>query len=182
MKTTTFLQNAFLVAQESKCVSYRVGAIISKDDRPISSGYNGTISGQPNCDEVAEENGWAEYVDVPGVGKELRLRQDKSDEYSAWAKSNVIHAEMNAILFAAHGGKSIEGATMYCTMAPCPECAKTIAQAKIKTLVYCEDYNGSNADWAETLTRSGIKVIKIDKKYLTMLNWEKVLSKRKRIE
>ncbi|ADM79903.1 Cd dCMP deaminase [Aeromonas phage phiAS5] len=182
MKTTTMLQNAFLVAQESKCVSYRVGAIIAKDDRPISSGYNGTVSDQPNCDEVALDNGWAEYVDVPGVGKELRLREDKSDDYSAWAKSNVIHAEMNAILFAARGGKSIEGATMYCTMAPCPDCAKMIAQSRIRTLVYCEEYNGARQDWSKTLTDCGVKVIKIDKKFLTMINWQTVLSKRKRIE
>lgn len=181
MKTTTLLQQAYINAQESKCVSYRVGAIIAKEGRIISTGYNGTISGQPNCDEVAEANGWAEVTDVPGRGKELLLKESCSDLYSEWGKSKIIHAEINAILFAARKGTPIEGATLYCTLSPCADCAKAIAQSGIKTLVYCEDYNKSTVDWTADLVDAGIKIIRIDKKYLTMLNWSTVKSRRERI-
>ena len=55
--------------------------------------------------------------------------------HSAWSKVNEIHAELNAILFAARNGSSIDGATMYVTLSPCPDCAKAIAQSGIKKLV-----------------------------------------------
>lgn len=181
MKITSLLQQAFINAQESKCLSYRVGAIIAKDGRPVTAGYNGTVTGQPNCDEVALDNGWAEYVDVPGVGKELRLKESCSDAYSEWGRSKIIHAEINAILFAAREGKSIDGGTMYCTMSPCPDCAKAIAQSGIRTLVYCEEYSKSKEDWTKDLTNAGVKIIHLDKSHLNMLNWETVKSKRERI-
>lgn len=181
MKSTTMLATAFLIAQESRCVSYRVGAIISKHGRIVSTGYNGTVSGQPNCDEVAHENGWAEYVDTENIGKVLKLREDKSDDYSDWAKNEVIHAEMNAILYAAKTGEGIDGGSMYCTMAPCPECTKAIAQSGVKVLYYCEEYNGSDPSWADTLTQCGIKIHKIDKKFLPMIDFNKIKSKRERI-
>lgn len=164
---------AFLAAQESKCVSYKVGAVIAKNSRIISTGRNGTAVGQDNPDEVAAERHWS----IDGV-----LRQAQSDEYSTWAKSNIIHAEINAILFAARTGNSIDGATLYCTLSPCGDCAKAIAQSGIKRLIYCEEYNSACAGWARYLTDAGIDVVKIDKTNLKMLDWENVTSRQKRID
>lgn len=181
MKSTTMLAMAFHAAQDSKCVSYKVGAIISKTgDDHLLVGYNGTVAGQPNCDEVALSNGWAEYIDVNG-SKVAMLREDKSDLYSDWAKHNVIHAEMNAIIRAAKKTGGIEGSTMYCTLSPCPDCAKAIAQSGIRTLVYCDEYNGSSKDWVEILTNSNVKVIKIDRKHLK-IDFNTIKSKLPRIE
>lgn len=180
MKTTTTLQQAFIVAQESKCLSYKVGAMIEKDGRVISSGFNGTVTGRPNCDEVAHDMGWSK--DVVENGRTVRrLMECHSDEYSKWADRHVIHAEMNAILFAARSGSSIQGATMYVTMSPCIQCAKTIAQSGIKTLVYCDDYAKSDGEWIDELKQVGIKVIKLDRKYLSMLDWNNIETKRKRV-
>ena len=173
MKDTTLLQIAFMVAQESKCVSYKVGAVIAKNSRIISTGRNGTAMGQSNPDEIAAENHWS----IGGI-----LRQAQSDEYSKWAKSNIIHAEINAILFAARTGNSIDGATLYCTLSPCGDCAKAIAQSGIKRLVYCEEYNSACSGWSKYLTDAGVDVVKVDKKYLSMLDWDIVTDRQKRID
>lgn len=61
------------------------------------------------------------------------LAKEHRSAHSEWSSKNEIHAELNAILFAARNGSSIEGATMYVTLSPCPDCAKAIAQSGIKS-------------------------------------------------
>lgn len=167
------MQLAYLVAQESKCISWKVGAIISKDERIISTGYNGTPAGQANCCEVAEENGW---VDSRG-----NMYEQHGEDHTNWSQKNEIHAELNAILYAAKRGISIEGATMYVTVSPCADCAKAIAQSGIKQLVYCVDYPRNGANWTDILTNSNISINKLDKKLLTNLNWENVTDRIPRV-
>lgn len=171
MKGTTLLSTAFLIAQESKCVSWKVGAVIAKDGRIISTGINGTVAGQPNPDEVAEERGWV----VDG-----KLNPEFQDEYSKWVAGNVIHAEINALLFAARTGNSIEGASIYVTMSPCSDCAKAIGNSGIRQLFYCYEYPKGGTDWVQRLTRAGVKVHKVDPSELKHIDWEKVTVKCKR--
>jgi len=113
------------VARSSKCVSVQVGAIIVKDDRIISTGYNGTPKGYTNCCDVWTESGEA---------------------HSAWSADHEIHAEMNAIIFAARAGLSIEGGTMYTTLSPCRQCLKHLSQAGIQILYYAERYKRTSDD------------------------------------
>lgn len=119
---TFFLEAVKLLAQESKCVSRKVGAIIVKDGRIISMGYNGTPVGFDNCCEVFNENNF------------------DPEEHHQWSNVNEIHAEMNAILFAAKNGISINGAEMYCTLHPCNHCLKNLIQSGIKKIYYLEEY------------------------------------------
>lgn len=177
MKDTTLLQTAFLVAQESKCPSYRVGAVIAKNGRVISTGYNGTVSGAENPDEVAAANGWLGLNEH----KKQCLIASKREEYSAWAAENVIHAEQNAILFAARSGSAIDGATIYCTLSPCHQCAKMIANSGIKRLVYCEEYPRGGNNWIEYLNSAGVSVTKIDKSELKYLSFDSVVSRCERL-
>ena len=176
MKASTVLQIAYLVSQESKCCSWKVGAVIEKNGRIISTGYNGSPAGGVNCCDHADEKGW--LVKKPSSG----LRQDGlvpkyglstkfRAEHSAWSSVNEIHAELNAILFAARNGSSIEGATMYVTLSPCPDCAKAIAQSGIKKLVYCETYDKNREGWDDILRSAGIEVFNVPKKNLSKLNW-----------
>ncbi|QHJ78827.1 MAG: hypothetical protein [Caudoviricetes sp.] len=160
------MQLAYIVAQESKCVSWKVGAIISKDERIISTGYNGTPAGQPNCRDVAEDKGW---IDDTG-----RMKCECGHEHTSWSKSNEIHAELNAILYAAKRGISVEGATMYVNVSPCGDCAKAIAQSGIRKLVYCVEYPNNPEGWADILLKSDIQVIKLDKRRLNLLNWSTI--------
>lgn len=122
MKDSTFIEIAKTIAKESKCISLQVGAVIVKDDRIISMGYNGTISGTINCNEAFTQGHFARK------------------EHSAWSDAHEIHAEMNAIMFAAKNGISVNGATLYSTHEPCDQCLKNTIQAGIKRVVYLYPY------------------------------------------
>lgn len=154
MKKTTLMGIAFLVSQESKCVSWKVGSVIAKDNRIISTGFNGTPTGHENCCTVARKKQWTAVKD----GKEILLSRHR-EAHSVWSSHNEIHAEINAILFAAKNGIAIDGATMYVTVSPCRECCKAIAQSGIKKLVYSVGYDKDTS--LNILKESGIEVEQI---------------------
>lgn len=145
---------AIVQSSRSSCVSHQVGCVISRDRRIISSGYNGTVSGVPNCNEVNKYD---------------------SPTHSEWSRKNEIHAEMNAILAAAKSGISLDGCTLYTTLSPCPDCCKNIAATGIKRIVYLEDYNKSESDWVIKCKSYGVSVTKIPKENVTKIH-ERVLS------
>ena len=112
-----YLDLARRISKESVAERSKVGSLLVKDDNILSFGWNGTPTGAPNA---------CEFIDVDG---NLRTRTD------------VLHSEANAILkLVANGGRGTEGATLYCTLSPCVECTKLILQAKIKRVVYDEEY------------------------------------------
>ena len=131
-------------AQLSTAKKLQVGAIIVKDDRIISIGYNGMPSGWTNeCEtEVLEYS--------IGHG---------DDVYGLKTKPEVIHAEANCIAKLAKGPESGLGATMFLTHSPCIDCAKQIYTAGINTVFYADDYR-SNAG-LEFLEKCNIEVIKV---------------------
>lgn len=177
MRAATYLQIAYLISQESKCCSWKVGAVIEKDGRIISTGYNGSPAGGTNCCDHAEEQGWIKEVDYPihrGFGILKVLAKEHRPAHSEWSSKNEIHAELNAILFAARKGSSIEGATLYCTASPCPECTKAISQSGIKKVVYAERYDRSPDNWADILLEAGIEVVEYQRNNLRSLNWENI--------
>jgi len=118
-----FMKIAHLVAERSTCTRRRVGAIIVKDKRIISTGYNGAPRGLKHCLEVGCLR---EQMGIPSGERQELCRG--------------AHAEQNAIIQAAASGVSMGGATMYCTTAPCSTCAKMIINAGIRRLVLGERY------------------------------------------
>ena len=130
----------------------KVGAIITKDDRVISIGYNGTPAGWDNdCEEVIRET-FTYVIDKGGEeyeGANVGLK----------TKPEVIHAESNAIGKLARSSESGDGATMYITHAPCFDCAKLIHVAGIKKVFYREAYRSTEG--IEFLNKSNIEVEKI---------------------
>ena len=121
-----FMKTAFLLAEHSHCVSYHVGAVIVKDNRIISMGYNGTPSGTLNCDQ---------HFDPAGFSREAHIE---------WSNQNEIHAEMNALAFAAKNGLEVEGCDMYVTMSPCNHCLKNLVPSGIKNVYYFYRYDKSD--------------------------------------
>jgi dCMP deaminase len=107
----TYMKVAHLFAEHSSAKRKKVGAVIVKDDRIISIGYNGMPAG------------WDNDCEIDGV-----------------TKPEVLHAESNAIAKLARSTESGEGATMFITCAPCIECAKLIYQSGIKEVFYDEEY------------------------------------------
>lgn len=130
----TFMKMALLVAEHSSCVKYKVGAILVKDNHPISMGYNGTVAGCPNCSDVF----------TPDDMKNIKKRA----LHHEWSDLNEIHAEQNCLMFA---GKFIDsegfsGAKMYVTLSPCRSCLKLILAAGIKDVYYLDDYTRNSID------------------------------------
>jgi dCMP deaminase len=144
----TFMAIAELYAEHSSCAKYGVGAVLTKDGRIISTGYNGVVSGEKHCNEIF---------------KNINFKQDKikSEEHHLWSLSNEIHAEVNCILYAAKKGIAVEGCTIYVTTQPCTNCSKTIAAAGIKRVVYKTPYS-REPEALDFLKKAGIEVLKIE--------------------
>ena len=115
-----YMELAVNLAKRSHCIKRHVGAVLTKDTRIISIGYNGPPSGTHNCDE--------EY---PQIG---------CPRDSKGGCSLAIHAEQNAILYAVKNKSSVEGATLYITLSPCLACARIIFTTGIRRVIYLNSY------------------------------------------
>lgn len=143
----TYMKTARLFAEHSSAVRKKVGAVIVKDDRIISIGYNGMPSG---WDNVCEDKIVLPQREIsPGIA-DLALR------YELKTKPEVLHAESNAIAKLAKSSESGDGASMFITCAPCIDCAKMIYQSGIKEVFYGEEYR--NRDGIDFLHKCGLSV------------------------
>jgi dCMP deaminase len=115
-----FMELAINLAKRSHCIKAQVGAVLTKDTRIISIGYNGPPAGTHNCDEEFPEQGCP--------------RDSKG------SCSLALHAEQNAILYATKNGATVEGTTLYVTLSPCIACARVIYTMKIKKVFYKDSY------------------------------------------
>ncbi len=137
-----FMKMTQVVATRSTCLRRNVGAILVKNKHILSTGYNGAPKGLKHCSEVGCLR---EKLNVqPGERHEL---------------CRGLHAEQNAIIQASVFGVSIDGATLYCTAAPCSVCAKMLINAGIKEIVYQESYPDELAQ--QMLTEAKIKMRKL---------------------
>ena len=139
-----YMDLASSLAKRSHCVKAHVGAVLTKDTRIISLGYNGPPAGTHNCDDV-----WPE-VGCP--------RDSKG------SCSLALHAEQNAILYAAKNNIVIDGATLYVTMAPCISCARVIFTVGIKKVFFLNSYAEfkglPSAEGVDFLQKFGVEFIK----------------------
>lgn len=152
------------VALRSTCIRSQVGALIVKDGRIISMGYNGPVSGMPAClgkPDSLDLNPDSFYQRQDVMGLELRDLWEKLSDRLCMGPgcTRSLHAETNAIAFAARAGVSVEGCTMYCSMSPCINCAKVIVNSGIKELKYLEDYRDSSG--LDLLRKAGIEIGKV---------------------
>jgi dCMP deaminase len=132
------------VATRSTCLRRKVGAIIVKEKRILTTGYNGAPRGVRNCLEI---------------GKCLREQRGiPSGERHEICRG--LHAEQNAILQASYYGVQIKDSVIYTTNQPCVMCAKMIINSGIKKIYYFEDYPDPLA--VELLSEAEIELIKLD--------------------
>jgi len=116
-----YLMNiASVISLRGTCPRAKVGAVLTREGRIISTGYNGSPSGTLHC----EEEGFTAGCILDKRGKCIR----------------TVHAELNCICFAAKHGIRTEGTTLYVTYSPCLECAKAIINAGIKEVLYLKEY------------------------------------------
>lgn len=161
----TFMQIAYNIANESKAIKRKVGAIIVKDNNIIAVGYNGTPSGFDNsCEEECCKG-------VAGAG---------TYKNHLITRPEVLHAESNAIAKCARSVNSSEGADIYTTTCPCLECAKMIIQAGIRNVYYSEEYKSQ--DGLNLLVKAGIQVTQIlDEGLQTILRIKEISEEFKKI-
>lgn len=152
-----FSKICYEVSQRSTCLRSQVGALVVRDGRIISMGYNGPVSNMPVCISRPTEG----ELDS---SQRLNVYHAIQDDYYCMGPgcTRSVHAEMNAIAFAARAGVSVDGCTMYCSMSPCINCAKVIVNSGIKELKYLEDYRDTSG--LRLLKKVGIKVEKLSLK------------------
>ncbi|AEA43586.1 deoxycytidylate deaminase [Fluviicola taffensis] len=126
-----YLRMAQTWAELSHCERKKVGALIVRDGRIISDGYNGTPAGFENCCE--DQNGNTQWY--------------------------VLHAEANAILKVARSTNDCSGATLFITLSPCKDCSKLVLQAGIKRVVYMMEYKDTTG--VDFLKSAGVEVVHI---------------------
>jgi len=129
----TFMQIAYQFAEHSSCVKRKVGAVLVKDLRVLSTGYNGTPIGFCNCNEVFKN------INL----KEGELPNGLKITHHDFAERFEIHAEQNCLSFAAKNGVSTKDCDLYVTTAPCVNCAKIIIASGIKNVIYGEIYKNN---------------------------------------
>jgi len=155
-KHRLFTKMAELVSQQSTCCRMQVGAVLVKDNRVISIGFNGTASDQEHCEDHFARLYEADFTQEFPTYEEFLSSRTFYDAHGKFSNENELHAEQNAILFAAKNGISTTGATLYVTVSPCVHCAKVIVAAGINRVFYKTLYDRSQ-DGLIFLDKNGIE-------------------------
>jgi dCMP deaminase len=146
-------------AELSHANRLKVGAIAVKNNRIISTGYNGTPSSWNNeCEDKIYWNPEIEDLHLD----ELRIEYPHADMYGYYrlmTRPEVLHAEHNLIAKLAQSHESSKGAVVFCTVSACLECAKLMHSAGIKKLYYINEYRSD--DGLKFLEKCNIKVEKL---------------------
>lgn len=128
-----YMSMAVACSEESHCPRTQVGCVVVLESGIIAPGFNGHASGGPND--------W---------------------EYSPTGNPEVVHAELNALGKCLEEGLKASGATVYVTLSPCLECAKLLVRAKVKRVVYLDEYRVR--DGLDYLIKYNVEVTKYDQR------------------
>lgn len=153
---------AELTADLSSAVRLKVGSVVVRGNNILATGYNGTPSGWDNdCEDKIWDTGAGGWLDPDefdtrypyeawhdGAGRLVR--------YGLKTKRIVLHSEANALTKIARSTESSDGATLFCTHAPCIDCAKLIYQSGISSVYYRNTYRETTG--IEFLEKSGVRV------------------------
>ena len=152
-----YMRVAEATAELSTARRLQVGAVIVRDNQILATGYNGTPAGwDNNCEDKQymdrDAGGWLSPEEI----EEGWPLEDAMGRYRLRTKPVVLHAESNSLMKVARSTESSQGATLFCTHAPCLECAKLIYQSGIRQLFYRDGYRDSSG--LDFLQQGGIEV------------------------
>lgn len=139
-----FIEMAYLVSERSTCLRRKVGAVITRNNQVIATGYNGAPKNVPHCEDTGCLR---QKLNVPSGTKHELCRG--------------VHAEQNAIVQAAVNGSSIKNAELYCTTQPCIICAKMIINSEISRIYISEPYNDEMS--IEMLSQANVELIHVNR-------------------
>jgi dCMP deaminase len=134
----TFMKSAILFSNMSTCARIKVGAVLVKNSRIISTGFNGVAPGMLHCDDYF-------------LGREV-----KKDEHKEFSDKFELHAEVNLLMECAKNEISPSGSTLFVTISPCNSCSKMILAAGIKEVYYLEKYDRED-NGLKLLTTNGVR-------------------------
>lgn len=140
-----FMKIAALVSERSTCLRHHVGAIIVKDRRVLTTGYNGAAANTKDC------------LELGCLRNELNIPSGERHEIC-----RAIHAEQNAIIQAGRHGENVSDSTIYCTHSPCIICAKMMVNARIKRIVTYGNYPDIGGV-KDLLKEAKVKFVKVDR-------------------
>ena len=162
-KDRTFLNIALELGQLSTCDRAAIGAVITREGRCVSWGYNGAPPGMPHCEQ--NYHGW-----LARSGTALELLHEMAGQLGALLGDsvyetvlrhhgcrNATHAEANALAFAARSGISTEGGTLFVSQSPCVNCSRLLIAAGIVRVVYDTMYRDQSG--LELLRSAGLEVV-----------------------
>jgi len=161
-----FMRTAEIFSELSTARRLHVGAIVVKDDRIISIGYNGMPAGwDNNCEDKVWDTGaggWVSPEEFDAMYPYTEYNEEAEEEYRYGLKTKpeVLHAESNAIAKLARSNESGLNSDLFVTHSPCLDCAKLIYQSGIKTVFYKESYRDDSG--INFLIKSGVYVEKLD--------------------
>jgi len=136
-----FMAMARVIARRSTCLRRQIGALLVREKRILTTGYNGAPTGLPHCQEVGCRR---ERLAIPSGERQEICRG--------------LHAEQNAIIQAALHGVNTRGSVLYCTTQPCAICTKMLINAGVERVVYEGDYPDELA--REMLDQAGIELVR----------------------
>jgi dCMP deaminase len=161
-----FMSIADITSKLSYAKRLQVGAVIVKGNQIIGTGYNGMPSGwENNCEYKVWDRGAGGWLSPEEIEEQYPYEgwhegAQQNVRYGLKTKPEVLHAEMNALMKVARSTESTENSILFCTHAPCIECAKAIYQSGINTLYYREQYRSE--DGLDFLRRGDVNVHKYE--------------------
>lgn len=154
-----YMQLAEITGQLSNAVRLKVGSVVVRGNQILATGYNGTPGGwDNNCeDRIYPDKQMGDFEQHYDEFDAMFPNIDESGiRYRLKTKPEVLHSEANALTKIARSTESSDGATLFCTHAPCMECAKLIYQSGINSVYYRETYRDTSG--VEFLEKSGVSV------------------------
>lgn len=157
-----FMSIAELTSKLSYAKRLQVGAVIVKGNQIIGTGYNGMPTGwENNCEDKVWDKGAGGWLDPEEFNEQYPYEgwhegANRNVRYGLKTKPEVLHAESNAIAKVSRSTESSENATLFCTHAPCIECAKLIYQSGISSVYYREQYRDDSG--LNFLKQGGVNV------------------------
>lgn len=150
----------------STCARLKVSAILVKDGRILSMGYNGTAPGQPHCCDRFIRIGDRYYIGEYAPPAEMAQYEVSKEEWFAehhkFSEHHEVHAEMNCIAFAIKNRIDVSGCDLIISISPCIQCAKLIAAVGIKNVYYVDDYDRNPSDGLKYLIANGVACCKLE--------------------
>lgn len=149
-RENALMATAFIWAQRSTCSRLSVGAVIHREGRILVQGYNGAPAGLPHCDHECN----CSWADNPKANAKGRGHKEWCASGPVYCRA--VHAEQNAIAWAARVGVRLEGSEIMVTHQPCLACARSLINAGVEKVFFVEEYRLK--DGLELLIEAGIRV------------------------